>query len=74
MLFCGEIHLKKGKKLYGIHLDKPLGKNNGVVDGKKYFGPVKDLHGVFVPMSKVSPAKRVSCVTRLCAISDSCFP
>ena len=46
--------------MYGVHLDKPVGKNNGVIDGKKYFGPVPALCGVFVPMAKVSPAKRVS--------------
>jgi hypothetical protein len=74
VLFCGEVHVKKGTQMYGIQLDKPIGKNNGVVDGKTYFGPVKDLHGLFVPMVKVSPAKRASWAFALFVVTDHAVP
>lgn len=38
----------------GINLKEPLGKNNGTVDGKKYF-EAKDKHGVFKLILKSYP-------------------
>ena len=38
--------------MYGIILDKPLGKNNGTVKGRQYF-ICKKNHGIFVPRSKI---------------------
>ena len=37
---------------YGLELERPVGKNDGTVDGKKYF-TCKPKHGVFAPPSRV---------------------
>lgn len=37
---------------YGIELDKAAGKNDGSVNGVKYFS-CKMKHGVFAPMSRI---------------------
>lgn len=47
--FIGE--LKDNEKFVGIEFDKPIGKNNGCYNEKKYF-ECKDRHGVFMPLSK----------------------
>ena len=39
-------------KWIGVALDEPKGKNNGVVQGKKYFS-CEDNHGIFVRQSQV---------------------
>lgn len=39
-------------KFAGINLSKALGKNNGTLEGKRYF-EAKDNHGVFVEFSSI---------------------
>ena len=57
-MFIGETEFKPGMTWVGLHLDDPIGKNNGTVDGVKYFDCPPD-HGVFVPSSKITQ-ERVS--------------
>lgn len=49
--FVGTTSFQTGKWI-GIELDEPLGKNSGVVQGKRYF-ECKLNHGVFVRPSQV---------------------
>lgn len=37
----------------GIEFDEPLGKNDGSIKGKRYFGPVRSNHGGFIKPSQV---------------------
>ena len=37
---------------YGIELDRPVGKNDGSVNGVKYFS-CRMKHGVFAPLSRI---------------------
>ena len=37
---------------YGVELDRPVGKNDGAVSGKRYF-TCKPKHGVFAPPTRV---------------------
>ena len=37
---------------YGIELDRPVGKNDGSVNGVKYFS-CQMKHGVFAPLSRI---------------------
>eukprot|EP00040_Diaphanoeca_grandis_P012592 m.63771 g.63771 ORF g.63771 m.63771 type:complete len:937 (+) comp23341_c0_seq1:50-2860(+) len=52
LMFVGEHH-KSGKKKAGVRLDKPVGMNNGVVSGHKYFRCDAD-HGILVVPKKVT--------------------
>jgi len=47
------VYAVSGKLRCGVELAKPIGKNNGVVKGKRYFR-CKPLHGVLVVPSKVA--------------------
>ncbi|EDQ85046.1 uncharacterized protein MONBRDRAFT_29704 [Monosiga brevicollis MX1] len=49
--FYGPHHVKRHLRC-GVHLDQPLGNNNGVVGGHTYFN-CPDKHGVLVVPSKV---------------------
>ena len=49
--FVGKVHFKPGWWV-GVKFDEPLGKNNGTVDGKKYF-ECKDKYGGFVRVAHV---------------------
>lgn len=51
--YAGTTSFQTGKWI-GIELDEPLGKNSGVVQGKRYFDCRMD-HGVFVRPSQVKP-------------------
>ncbi|CAF0875670.1 unnamed protein product [Rotaria sordida] len=52
IMFKGEVHFKPGIWI-GIRYDEPLGKNNGSVEGKKYF-ECPDKYGAFVRPSSVT--------------------
>lgn len=48
--FFGAVH---GKGLFvGARLDEPFGKNNGTVDGKRYFEAF-DKYGIFVKPNRI---------------------
>lgn len=49
--FRGEVKFASGL-WYGVELDKPEGKNNGAVQGVRYF-TCPDKHGVFATASKL---------------------
>lgn len=49
--FRGEVKFAAGV-WYGVELDKPEGKNNGAVQGVRYF-TCADKHGVFATASKL---------------------
>ncbi|KAI8984001.1 CAP Gly-rich domain-containing protein, partial [Mycotypha africana] len=49
--FCGPTSFQTGKWV-GIELDEAVGKNSGVVQGKRYFD-CKVNHGVFVRPTNV---------------------
>jgi dynactin complex subunit len=50
--YIGETAFAEGVWL-GVELQDPSGKNNGTVEGKKYFS-CPDQHGVFVRPNKAS--------------------
>ncbi|UJR30557.1 hypothetical protein I4U23_018086 [Adineta vaga] len=52
VMFKGKVHFKPGVWV-GIQYDEPLGKNNGSVEGKKYF-ECPDKYGAFVRPSSVT--------------------
>ncbi|CAF3137383.1 unnamed protein product [Rotaria socialis] len=52
VMYKGDVHFKPGVWI-GIRYDEPLGKNNGSVEGKKYFECV-DKYGAFVRPSAVT--------------------
>jgi phenylpyruvate tautomerase PptA (4-oxalocrotonate tautomerase family) len=49
--FTGQTAFKDGAWV-GVRLDQPLGKNNGAVQGQRYF-TCQEGHGVFVPPDRV---------------------
>lgn len=50
-------HMKPGENDWcGLILDRPVGKNNGTVEGKFYFD-CPDRHGMLVRASCLTPAK-----------------
>lgn len=53
VLFVGQTSFAAGLWV-GIHLDEPVGKNDGSVQGKRYFDCVPG-HGLFVRPSQVQP-------------------
>jgi len=50
--YVGKVHFQSGTWI-GIHYDEPMGKNDGSVDGKKYFES-KPKYGGFVRPSNVT--------------------
>lgn len=50
--FIGNVHFAKGQ-LAGVHLDRPLGKNNGTVGGVMYF-QCEPRHGIFSRLHKLA--------------------
>ncbi|XP_072177874.1 dynactin subunit 1-like isoform X2 [Diadema setosum] len=50
--FIGTTHFAPGKWI-GVILDEPKGKNNGIVQGKKYFS-CPDNHGILIRQSQVN--------------------
>ncbi|GFO03242.1 Cap-gly domain-containing linker protein 3 [Plakobranchus ocellatus] len=49
--FIGETQFAAGQ-WYGVELDKPVGKNDGAVNGVHYFS-CKPKHGVFAPLTRL---------------------
>ena len=45
---------------YGIHLDDKIGRNNGMLQKRRYFA-CPDMHGVFVREEKITPLGEVLC-------------
>jgi tubulin-folding cofactor B len=50
--FVGTVHFKEGSWV-GIQYDEPMGKNDGAIDGKRYF-QCKAKYGSFVRPSNVT--------------------
>ena len=50
--YIGTVHFSKGE-MAGIHLDEPIGKNNGTVGGILYF-QTQPRHGVFSRLHRLS--------------------
>ena len=50
--FVGTTHFAPGEGI-GVALDDPLGKNNGSVQGKKYFSCAEN-HGIFIRQSQIT--------------------
>lgn len=53
--YAGQTQFAKGN-WFGVALDKPEGKHNGMVKGKRYFD-CPPQHGVFVRMNKIAKVK-----------------
>lgn len=69
--FVGTTSFQTGKWV-GVELDEALGKNSGVVQGKRYFD-CKNNHGVFVRPTNVKLIEPVSSVSySQIKISSSC--
>jgi dynactin 1 len=53
LAYVGPINVQGASgKFAGINLTKALGKNNGTLEGKRYF-EAKDNHGVFVEFTSI---------------------
>ena len=50
--YIGEVHFAKGE-MAGIHLDRPMGKNNGTVGGIMYF-QCEPKHGIFARLQRLT--------------------
>lgn len=57
--FIGTTSFQTGKWV-GVELDEGLGKNSGVVQGKRYFD-CKNNHGVFIRPANVKLIEMVGC-------------
>ena len=56
--FVGEVHFRPGKWV-GVLFATPMGKNNGVIEGRKYFSALQN-YGLFVPSKAVKLYKKAS--------------
>lgn len=52
--FIGETCFSRGKMWFGVALDGPNGKNNGTVNGTRYF-QCDSSHGIFVQHKSIAP-------------------
>jgi dynactin complex subunit len=50
--FIGTVHFAKGE-MAGIHLDAPIGKNNGTIGGILYF-QTEPKHGLFSRLHRLA--------------------
>ena len=50
--YLGSVHFSKGE-MAGVHLDEPVGKNNGTVGGILYF-QTQPRHGVFSRLHRLA--------------------
>lgn len=57
------LHQRDGRERVGVVLDQPVGKNDGVVRGHRYFS-CSPLHGVLVAVDKVSRITDTAMVAR----------
>ena len=55
LVFLGQTEFKPGVEWAGVVYSKPVGRNNGTVQGKAYF-ECEPNHGLFAPSSSVEPA------------------
>ena len=53
--YVGETHFKSGEWI-GLQLDEPRGRNDGSVDGVRYF-TCEPLHGLFVRRTRLHPSR-----------------
>ncbi|XP_047135605.1 CAP-Gly domain-containing linker protein 4 isoform X1 [Hydra vulgaris] len=65
--YCGSTNFASGQWA-GIELDKPLGKNDGSINGFRYFSCPPD-HGIFAPLTRVNKYNK-NCVARF-SLPDS---
>ena len=50
--YIGSVHFAKGE-MAGVHLDEPIGKNNGTIGGRLYF-QTEPRHGLFSRLHRLS--------------------
>jgi len=50
--YIGTVHFSKGE-MAGVHLDEPIGKNNGTVGGILYF-QTEPRHGLFSRLHRLA--------------------
>ncbi len=56
--YLGEVHFSKGE-MAGIHLERPIGKNNGTVGGVMYF-QCEPKHGIFSRLHRLTREPLIS--------------